>query len=72
MTPIRKMRELLAEAVELAGGQRKWARKTGIPQSVVSDVLSGKISPPPESVINALGYIVLEPMCVPAKRGRNR
>ena len=72
MTPISKMRELLAEAVELADGQRKWARKTGIPQSVVSDVLSGKINPPPESVINALGYIVLEPMCVPAKRGKNR
>ena len=72
MTPISKMRELLSEAVELADGQRKWSRKTGIPQSVVSDVLSGKINPPPESVINALGYIVLEPMCVPAKRGRNR
>lgn len=72
MTPISKMRELLAEAVELADGQRKWSRQTGIPQSVVSDVLSGKINPPPESVINALGYIVLEPMCVPAKRGKNR
>lgn len=72
MIPISKMRERLAEAVELADGQRKWSRKTGIPQSVVSDVLSGKIETPPESVINALGYIVLEPMCVPAKRGMNR
>lgn len=72
MTPISKMRELLADAVEMEGSQRAWARRTGIPQSVVSDVLSGKIETPPESVINALDYIVLEPMCVPAKRGRNR
>lgn len=72
MTPISKMREILADAVEMEGGQRAWSRKTKIPQSVISDVLSGKIETPPESVINALGYIVLEPMCVPAKRGRNR
>lgn len=72
MIPISKMRDRLRDAVEMAGGQRAWARQTNIPQPVISDVLSGKIDPPPESVINALGYIVQEPMCVPFNRGRKR
>lgn len=72
MIPISKMRDRLQDAVDMEGSQRAWSRRTGIPQSVISDVLSGKIDPPPESVINALGYIVQEPMCVPFNRGKNR
>ena len=68
--PVSEIRSRLADAVELAGGQSAWSRKTGVSRSVVSEVLSHKRDIP-ESIINALGYIVV-PMCVPAKRGMNR
>ena len=68
--PVSEIRERLAEAVDLAGGQSAWARKTGVPRSTVSEVLSQKRDMP-ESIINALGYIVM-PMCVPARKGLNR
>ncbi|ANA14852.1 helix-turn-helix domain-containing protein [Acetobacter pomorum] len=64
------MRNRLADAVELAGSQTAWARKAGVSRSIVSEVLSQKRDIP-ESIINALGYIV-RPMCVPARKGMNR
>lgn len=68
--PVDEIRNRLADAVELAGSQSAWARKAGIPRSIVSEVLSQKRDIP-ESIINALGYIV-RPMCVPARKGMNR
>lgn len=68
--PVEEIRSRLADAVGLAGSQSAWARKTGIPRSIVSEVLSQKRDIP-ESIINALGYIV-RPMCVPARKGMNR
>lgn len=68
--PVEEIRDRLADAVELAGSQSAWARKTGIPRSIVSEVLSQKRDIP-ESIINALGYIV-RPMCIPARKGMNR
>ncbi|MCG4254235.1 hypothetical protein K6W37_10090 [Acetobacter senegalensis] len=65
------MRSRLADRVDLAGGQRALSRKIGIPQPVISKVLSGAAETIPESLINALGYIV-RPMCVPARKGMNR
>ncbi|ATJ92652.1 hypothetical protein CIW82_13520 [Acetobacter tropicalis] len=65
------MRSRLADRVDLAGGQRALSRKIGIPQPVISKVLSGATETIPESLINALGYIV-RPMCVPARKGMNR
>lgn len=69
--PVEEIRSRLADRVDLAGGQRALSRKIGISQPVISKVLSGASETIPESVINALGYIVV-PMCVPAKRGMNR
>ncbi|OUJ10322.1 hypothetical protein [Acetobacter sp. DsW_059] len=69
--PVEEIRERLADAVEMAGGQRALSRKISIPQPVISKVLSGATETIPESLINALGYIVL-PMCVPARKGMNR
>nr|WP_279184704.1 hypothetical protein [Acetobacter syzygii] len=68
--PVEEIRSRLADAVDLAGGQSAWARKTGIHRTTVSEVLSQKRDIP-ESIINALGYIV-RPMCVPARKGMNR
>ncbi|KXV70992.1 hypothetical protein AD952_11130 [Acetobacter cerevisiae] len=65
------MRQRLADRVDLEGGQRALSRKIGIPQPVISKVLSGASETIPESIINALGYIV-RPMCVPARKGMNR
>ncbi|MCC6105921.1 hypothetical protein [Acetobacter sp.] len=68
--PVEEIRNRLADAVDLAGSQSAWARKTGISRSIVSEVLSQKRDIP-ESIINALGYIV-RPMCVPARKGMNK
>ncbi|WP_238703921.1 helix-turn-helix domain-containing protein [Acetobacter pomorum] len=68
--PVEEIRNRLADAVELAGSQTAWARKAGVSRSIVSEVLSQKRDIP-ESIINALGYIV-RPMCVPARKGMNR
>ncbi|GBQ10402.1 hypothetical protein AA14362_2540 [Acetobacter cerevisiae DSM 14362] len=69
--PVEEIRQRLADRVDLEGGQRALSRKIGIPQPVISKVLSGSSETIPESVINALGYIV-RPMCVPALKGMNR
>lgn len=68
--PIEEIRARLADAVQMEGSQSAWARKTGIHRTTVSEVLSRKRDIP-ESIINALGYIV-RPMCVPARKGMNR
>lgn len=69
--PVDEIRQRLADRVDLEGGQRALSRKIGIPQPVISKVLSGASETIPESIINALGYIV-RPMCVPARKGMNR
>ena len=66
--PFAASRTILAEQVELAGGQAAWARKHGIPRSVVSETLARRREPS-EVVINALGYVV-RPMLIPMK-GQN-
>jgi len=60
------MRSVLADAVDLAGGQRAWAAKTGIQQSIISETINGKreVSEP---IINALGYVV-QTICIPMRR----
>ncbi|MFT8367525.1 MAG: hypothetical protein ABF646_02110 [Acetobacter papayae] len=68
--PIEEIRARLADAVQMAGSQSAWARKAGVPRTTVSEVLSHKRDIP-ESIINALGYIV-RPMCLPARKGMNR
>lgn len=68
--PISSMKSVLEDAVSLAGGQRAWSRKTGINQADVSQALNGKKDPMPESIINALGYVV-QTVCIPM-RGQNR
>ena len=67
--PISSMKSVLADAVEMAGGQRAWCRKTGNNQADVSLALSGKKDPVPASIINYHGYDVQE-VCVPVK-GQN-
>ncbi|WP_308718975.1 hypothetical protein [Komagataeibacter xylinus] len=66
--PIAEMKSVLADAVELAGGQHAWSRKTGIPQSVVSLTLSGRRDVS-ENIVNALGYVT-RTVCLPMK-GQN-
>jgi hypothetical protein len=66
--PFASARTILAEQVELVGGQARWAAKHGICRSVVCDILSGR-KDPSEAVINALGYVV-RPMLIPMK-GQN-
>lgn len=66
--PIATMRSILADAVEMAGGQNAWARKTGIPQSVVSETLNERREVS-ESIVNALGYVT-QTVCIPMK-GQN-
>ena len=46
----------LFEACQNAGGQGNFARQHGIPQSILSEVLSGKRDVP-ETIANALGYV---------------
>jgi len=67
--PIAAMKSVLADAVDLAGGQRAWARKTGISQTDVSLTLNGhrEISQP---ILNALGYVT-QTVCIPMQ-GQNR
>lgn len=67
---ITSMKSLLAEAVEMEGGQRAWSRKTGINQAKISQALSPN-GCPTEAMMNALGYSVI-PVCVPARKGMNR
>ncbi|MEE8663477.1 MAG: helix-turn-helix transcriptional regulator [Acetobacter sp.] len=62
------MRKVLADAVDLAGGQHAFSRKTGIHQPTIAKMLSGERSIS-ESAINALGYVV-QPVCIPM-RGQN-
>lgn len=66
--PITEMKSVLADAVELAGGQHAWSRKTGIPQSVVSLTLNDQREVS-ESIVNALGYVT-RTVCIPMK-GQN-
>lgn len=69
--PIAEIRQRLADQVDLAGGQRALARKIGIPQPVISKILSDENEPIPDSVPNALGYFVHR-VCTPGLRGMNR
>lgn len=66
--PISEMKSILADAVEMAGGQHAWSRKTGISQTQISLTLAGKRDPS-EAIINALGYVV-RPVFIPVK-GQN-
>ena len=45
----------LSQACERAGSRSAWARKHGIPVSVVSEILCGKRDAS-EAIANALGY----------------
>lgn len=54
------IRSLLFAQCEQAGGLRAWARRHGVPVSLVSETLSGR-RPPGEAIANALGFL-----CVPA------
>ncbi|MBM9401581.1 helix-turn-helix transcriptional regulator [Gluconacetobacter azotocaptans] len=61
--PIADMKSVLADAVDLAGGQRAWSRKTGISQTEISLIINGHRAPS-EAIANALGYVVHQ-VCVP-------
>ena len=60
------MVQVLADAVELEGSQRRWAERNGFSQSDVSKVLAGKV-PMPGPMVNALGYIT-HVVCVPLRK----
>lgn len=69
--PISDIRSRLSDQVDLAGGQRALSRKIGIPQPLISKILSDENEPIPDSVPNALGYFVHR-ICTPGRKGMNR
>lgn len=69
--PVSEIRHRLADRVELEGGQRALARKLGIPQPLISKILSDENEPIPDSVPNALGYFVHR-VCTPGRKGMNQ
>jgi hypothetical protein len=63
-----QVRELLRKGCEEAGGQSAWARKHGLAQPFVSDVLKGKREPG-DKLCKALG-IEREIRFAPVRRKR--
>ncbi|MCW2264134.1 putative transcriptional regulator [Gluconobacter cerinus] len=59
--PITEVKSLVADAVELAGGQRALARRRGVSQSDISQALNGGRKDARNRVLNALGYSVVTP-----------
>jgi hypothetical protein len=55
---VQDVKKLLKKAVSAAGGQSAWARKFGIPRSVINLVLQGKRKPT-RSIITALGLKIV-------------
>jgi DNA-binding phage protein len=45
---------LLRLKVKQAGGQSEWARKSGVPRTLISMVLSGDRPPSNKKILNAL------------------
>jgi hypothetical protein len=52
------VRKLLKKAVRAAGDQSAWARKVGVPRTIVNLVLQGKRKPT-RSIITALGLKIV-------------
>jgi hypothetical protein len=55
---VQDVKKLLIKAVSAAGGQSAWARKFGIPRSVINLVLQGRRKPT-RSIITALGLKIV-------------
>ena len=66
---VKQLRATLSQRCEMAGGQSEWARRHGIPPSVVSEVINGRRDPS-VAVINAMGFMRVDRF-IPIKRGAN-
>lgn len=66
---IRELRGMLSHRCEMAGGQSAWAKRHGIPPSVVSETIHGKRDPGP-NVLIAMGLMRVDRF-IPVKRGAN-
>lgn len=70
--PITEAKSIIADAVEMAGGQHALARLRGVAQSDVSQALNGGRKDSRDRVLNALGYLVVTRECIVPMRGQNR
>ncbi|KXV20624.1 helix-turn-helix domain-containing protein [Gluconobacter sp. NFX36] len=68
--PITEARSIIADAVEMAGGQHALARRLGITQSDISQAVNNGRTDSRKRVLNALGYVVIE--TIRPMRGQNR
>jgi hypothetical protein len=66
---VKTLRGMLSQRCEMAGGQSAWAKRHGIPPSVVSETIHGKRDPSP-AVLNAMGLMRVDRF-IPIKRGAN-
>ncbi|MBS1040964.1 hypothetical protein JK203_08890 [Gluconobacter cerinus] len=68
--PIAEAKSIVADAIEMAGGQHALARLRGIAQSDISQAVNNGRSDARNRVLNALGYAVIE--TIRPMRGQNR
>ncbi|GAD09179.1 hypothetical protein GFGA_1d1184 [Gluconobacter frateurii NBRC 103465] len=68
--PITEARSIIADAVEMAGGQHALARRLGITQSDISQAVNNGRTDSRKRVLNALGYAVIE--TIRPMKGQNR
>lgn len=68
--PIAEAKSIVADAIEMAGGQHALARLRGIAQSDISQAVNNGRTDARNRVLNALGYAVIE--TIRPMRGQNR
>ncbi|MCP1275085.1 hypothetical protein NKW43_15685 [Gluconobacter albidus] len=68
--PIGKAQSIVADAVEMAGGQRALSRLRGIAQCDISQAINNGADDARNRVLNALGYAVVE--VIRPLKGQNR
>lgn len=67
---IAEAKSIVADAIEMAGGQHALARLRGIAQSDISQAVNNGRTDARNRVLNALGYAVIE--TIRPMRGQNR
>ncbi|MFT9381537.1 helix-turn-helix domain-containing protein [Gluconobacter sp. P5B12] len=70
--PIGDAQSIVADAVEMAGGQRALARLRGIAQSDISQALNSGPVDARNRVLNGLGYVVATLEVIRPMKGQNR
>ncbi|GEM17995.1 helix-turn-helix domain-containing protein [Gluconobacter oxydans] len=70
--PIGNAQSIIADAVEMAGGQRALARLRGIAQSDISQSLNNGPHDARNRVLNGLGYFVATVEVIRPMKGQNR